>query len=953
MAPGLPAHKPGGAPPPMPPRQFPGVSLRGTSGVTNWFRRTFTIPTGIAIRQATVTMTADNSFILYVNGEKALAGSTWNQPAEKNIVPYMVTGTNVLAVSVDGGRNPNQSGLIGSLELKFSDGRTNNLETDGSWIASKEAFKNWNQTNFISTNWVNAVVTGSYNSRPWNAAREVKKTYLPATCLRKDFVLSQLPDRAMLYVTALGLVEPHLNGARVGNDYFVPGWTDYSKRIYYRTYDVTSLLQRGTNTLGAILGDGWFRGNVSALGQNHYGTKTRLRAQLELFYPGGTNEMIASDPTWKAGFGPIQQSDMQAGETYDARLELAGWDRPSFDDGSWTTVTTGAEVAPVIEAAPAEPVQPQQEIIPVAITRPQRDLYVVNFGQNFAGWIRLKITNQPPGTKIVMRFAEWLKPDGTVFRDNLRSAEATDTYICKGGVETWEPHFTYHGFQYMEVQGLAQAPTTGTFTGIVVHSSLPEAGAFECSNDQINHIYQNMLWSIRANYFEIPTDSPQRDERMGWCDGTEIMRSGMFAMQDENLFSAWYQDMVDGKQDATTFPTMAPRLHNFGFISGWADCGVLVPYWLYQTYDDARVASRFYSDMASHLQHYISSSANYIANSGSLGDWLAVDGSTPGNLVSTAFYGHCASEMAEMAQMLGKTNDAIKYRQIFTNVCAAFQTSFVKKDGTVGSDSQSGYVLALGFNLLSPAERPLVAAKLVKAVKARKGHLSTGMVTTHLLLPVLSSIGRSDLAYQMLEQTDYPSWGYMLKLGATSMWEHWDSVSPDGTVNTKVHGYPMNSLNHANLGACAEWFYRGILGIDALQPGFTRIVINPQPGGGLTWARGYYDSRQGRIASSWSLTNQTLTLNVTVPANTTAEIHVPADNLNSIEESGHPLSRTAGLTYLRFDGRAGVFAAKPGSYSFTSHLVNSEQMEPAAIESKSKSGRSKRELPGLRIQSKT
>lgn len=744
------------------------------------------------------------------------------------------------------------------------------------------------------------------------------KTYSAATQVRKDFNLSQLPVRAIFYVTSLGLVEPHLNGAKVGTDYFVPGWTDYNKRVYYRAYDVTLLLHQGSNTLGAILGDGWFRGNISNLGQNYYGTQTRLCAELHMFYASGTNQVIASDSSWRAGFGPIQQSDIQSGEIYNAQLELPGWDSPGFSNASWVLVTTGAQVAPLIVAAPAEPVCTNQQIVPLAITQPQSGLYVANFGQNFAGWARIRLTNQPAGSTLVMHFGEWLNPDGTVYRANLRSAAATDTYICKGGgVETWAPHFTYHGFQYLQVQGLAQAPTTNTFTGVVVHSGLSEAGSFKCSNDLINHIYSNMLWTVRANTFDIPTDCDQRDERMGWCDGTEVMRSGMFFAQGESFFSKWYQDMVDGKLDATTFPQMAPTPHKgFGFASGWSDCGVMVPYWVYQTYGDARLASRFYADMQSHLQHYAATAVNNIGQSGSYGDWLAVDNSTPGNLMSTAFYAGCASEMAEMSQALGKTSDAATYGLLFTNICSAFQSNFVASDGTVGSGSESGYVLALYFNLLTPAQRTLAAAKLVSAVQAQSGHVSTGMVTTHWLLPTLTSIGRSDLAYQMLAKTDYPSWGYWINLGATTMLEHWDSLNADGTPNAGL--VSMNSLNHANFGTCAEWFYRGILGIDLLQPGFKKILISPQPGGGLTSAQGYYDSIQGRIASAWQLTNNILTLNVTIPANTTAQINVPTTNVSAITESGMPAATAPGVTYVGVSNSAAIYTVGSGNYMFSS-----------------------------------
>jgi alpha-L-rhamnosidase len=859
---------------------------------TRWFRKTFTVPAGISVTQAVATMTADNMFTLYVNGQIALSAESpnyWQQYGQADISPFLVNGTNVLAVAATNvGTSANPAGLIGSFDLAYSNGQTNSFRTDGTWITTSNLLANWNATNFTASGWSNAMMLGTYGIGPWNG---FAKTYLAATHVRKDFTLSTLPPRAMLYVTGQGLVEPHLNGAKVGNDYFVPGWTDYTNRLYYFTYDVTSLLEPGSNTLGAILGDGWYRGNCAFDGQYFYGMKTRLLAQLYLFYTNGT-QIIGSDPTWQAGFGPILQADNEAGESYDALLEIPGWDSPGYTNPAWKNVTTGAEISPTIQAYPKEPEQTNQALVPVAITQPQPGLYVVNFGQNIAGWVRLQVTNQPAGRRIVMRFGERLNADGTVFRDNLRTALAMDTYICKGGgIETWEPRFTYHGFQYMEVQGLTQSPTTNTFTAMAVYSGLTNAGSFQCSNGQINQIYSNMLWSVRDNYFDVPTDCPQRDERAGWCgDGIQIIRTGMFNMQVENLFEKWCQDIGDSKARATTsdFGQQAPLVGDFGFSAAWQDSVVFVPYWLYQTYGDLRPAQRYYTNMVSHLAYYGTHSSNFIGPNSGYGDWVAVDNSTPLNLISTAFYARCASMMAEMAQALGKSSDVATYQLLFTNICSAFQTNFVAGDGTVGSGSQGGYLLALYFNLLTPAQTTLAQAKLVGAVNAQNGHPSTGMTTTLMLLPTLAAMGRSDLAYQMLAKTDYPSWGYEISLGATSIFELWDALNADGTVNTGLDG--MNSLNHANFGTCAEWFYRGILGIDLLQPGFRKILISPQLGGNLTWARGYYDSIQGRIASAWQITNGMITLNVTIPPGCTAVVNlptfgVPGTNL-VIQESG-------------------------------------------------------------------
>jgi alpha-L-rhamnosidase len=907
---------------------------------TRWFRKVFTVPTGVSVTKAIASMTADNSFSLYVNGQLALAGDNWQQLNQTDITSFLVSGTNVLAVAaVNGpGASPNPAGLIGAFDLTFSNSQTNSFQTDGAWITTNQLVANWNQTNFVPSGWAAAQVLGSYGISPWGST--ASKTYLAATMVRKDFTVAQLPARAVLYVTGQGLVEPHLNGAKVGNDYFVPGWTDYHLRLYYRAYDVTALLQPGSNTVGAILGDGWYRGNCAFDGQNFYGTKTRLLAELHLSYTNGPTQIITSDASWQAGFGPIRQCDNQAGEAYDARLELPGWDSPGFSNGSWTAVTTGAEISPTIQAHPAEPVQTNQTFVPVSITQPQAGLYVMNFGQNISGWARLTVSNQPPGRTLIMRFGEWLNPDGTVFRDNLRSAAATDTYICKGGAsETWEPRFTYHGFQYMEVEGLDQPPTTNTFTAINVRSGLTDSGLFQCSNDLINHIYSNMLWSVRDNYFEVPTDCDQRDERAGWCDGIEVMGTGMFNLQTESFFNKWYQDIVDTKARATTsdFGQQAPLVGDFGFSAGWQDCVVFVPYGLYQTYGDLRPAQRFYTTMASHMDYYAAHSTSFIGPNSGYGDWVAVDGSTPLNLISTAFYARCAKMMAEMAQALGKTSDAVAYGTLFTNISAAFRSQFVAGDGTVGSGSEGGYALALAFNLLTPAQRAMATNKLAAAVSAQSGHPSTGMVTTHLLLPALTSIGRSDLAYQMLAKTDYPSWGYEVNLGATTIFELWNSVNADGTVNTSQDG--MNSLNHANFGTCTEWFYRGILGIDLLAPGFSKILINPQAGGGLTWAQGSYDSIQGRITSAWQFTNNTFTLNVTIPANTTGEIHVPTTNAAAITESGVSAASSPGVTYLGVSNGAAIYNVGSGNYGFSSaYSIPAPVVSPIIITATNQTG---------------
>jgi alpha-L-rhamnosidase len=887
---------------------------------TRWFRKSFSIAGGASIARAVATMAADNMFTLYVNGQIALSErdpNYWQHHAQADISPFLVPGINVLAVAVaNTGNDPNPAGLLGSLDVVYSNGQTNSLQTDGTWLAANQLYANWNQAGYNASGWSNAMVLGAYGMAPWN---QFAKTYLAATHVRKDFTITQTPTRAVLYVTGQGLVEPRLNGNKVGDEYFLPGWTDYAMRLYYRAYDVTAMLRSGTNTLGAILGDGWYRGNCAFNGQNYYGGKTRLRAQLHLFYGDGSTQVIASDGSWQAGFGPIRQADLQAGETYDARMELPGWDQPGFSSSAWTGATTGAEFTPLFQAHPAEPVRARETFAPVSIAQAQPGLYVLNFGQNIAGWARIQVTNQPAGRRIVLRFGEWLNPDGTVFRDNLRTALAMDTYICKGGgVETWEPRFTFHGFQYLEVQGLAQPPSSNTVTAVAARTDLEPAGAFHCSDTQINRIHSNMLWSVRDNYLEVPTDCPQRDERAGWCDGIEIMGTGLFHVNGESFFSKWSQDIADSKARSTQsdYGHQAPLVSDDGFAAGWQDAVVFVPYYLYQTYSDLRPAERCYGDMVRHLNYYASLSSGYIGPDNGYGDWVAADNSTPRRLISTAFYARCAAMVAELAQALGKTGDAATYRQLYTNLCGAFQANFVSADGTVGTDSQGGYALALEFDLLTPAQRELAQGKLAAAVAAQNGNPSTGMVTTHLLLPALSRAGRADLVYQMLAKKDYPSWGFGIERGATTILELWNSLNADGSANTIVDS--MNSLNHANFGGCAEWFYRGILGINALAPGYGKILISPRPGVGLTAAEGYYDCKHGRISNAWTFTNGTFTLAVTIPPNTSAQIEVPTTNSSAITEGGAPASSAPGVSYLGTSNNAAVYSVGSGAYLFSS-----------------------------------
>jgi alpha-L-rhamnosidase len=738
------------------------------------------------------------------------------------------------------------------------------------------------------------------------------KAYLPSPHLRKAFSVSKKIARASLYVSAQGHVEMHVNGKRVGDEYFTPGWTDYRKRIYYRSYDVTSMLKQGGNAVGAILGDGWFRGNISILNQNQYGTKLRLLTQLHIDYTGGTHQIIASDPSWKASFGPIILSDMFEGETYDARKEMPGWAGPNFDDAQWAAVDTGTEINPLIQAYPGVPVRVVQEMPTVKLTEPKPERYVFDLGQNFSGWARLKVKGQA-GDKVYMQFGEMLNPDGTVYTANLRSARAADNYILKGrGVEVWEPHFTFHGFRYVELTGLRKKPRPGTITGIVIQSDSSMTSSFECSNPMLNQLYSNIIWGQRSNYLEVPTDCPQRDERLGWTGDTQVfVRTGTYNQDIGAFFTKWNIDLMDTQNTAGTFGQQAPVFHGHG-SPAWADAGVICPWTIYKVYGDLRMVEMHYDAMARFIEYC--KSKGLAGPGGGFGDWLAIGSKTPKELISAAYFGYTTSLMAEIAKALGKKEDAAKYQALFKEICANFQKTFVKADGKIQDESQTSYCLALRFNLLTDQQRKQAAVHLAERIKAKDYHLSVGFVGASILLPTLTEIGRSDLAYRLIQNKTYPSWGYSVEQGATTIWERWNSY-------TKKDGFGdvgMNSFNHYAYGACGEWMFRSMLGIDTDGPGYKTLLITPELGQGITWAKGHYDSIHGRISSDWKIDGNRFHWAVTVPANTTATLRVPAGHVTDVTESGRPATHVRSVTFLRMDDKHAVFRVDSGSYAFVS-----------------------------------
>jgi alpha-L-rhamnosidase len=790
----------------------------------------------------------------------------------------------------------------------------------------------WWEMGLLERNdWLGQWIGGFFSGGP--------RTTSPAPYLRKEFNIPKQVISARLYVTALGLYESYLNGMRVGDALLTPGWTDYNKHIQYQVYDVTELIQLGTNAWGAILGDGWGVGHIAWVGRQRYTDRPQLLAQIILTYPDGSKEIIATDKTWKVTQGPILECDMLMGESYDARRELTGWSDPGYDDASWWSAEVFEDGDATLVATNGPAVKRQEELWPVKIHKiPDfvNPRWIFDLGQNMVGWIRLCVQGEK-GTTVSIRYAEVLNPDGTLYTANLRTARNTDYYTLKGGEEEiWEPRFLFHGFRYVELLGLPGTPTKETLTGIVVHSDIPLTGTFECSDLLINQLQHNILWGQKGNFVDVPTDCPQRDERLGWTGDAQVfVRTAAFNMNVAGFFTKWTRDLEDAQFPDGAYPAVAPNPSAWSIGDGgpaWADAGVICPWTIYQCYDDVQLLEARYASMQRFIEFLSRTSqdglrcyAEYTGWHG-FGDWLALDGSdgreggTSKALIGTAFFAYSSHLLAKIAEILGKDEDSERYGNFSRQAREAFVKHFALSDGTLKGGTQTSYVLALHFDLLPKDLRLIAVAELVQNIERMDNHLSTGFVGTPYLNLVLSEMDHLETAYALLKQTTWPSWLYSVTQGATTIWERWDGWTHDKGFQDQG----MNSFNHYAYGAVGAWMYSVIGGIDLDpdQPGYKHIIMHPQPGGGLTHAKAELHSMYGLIRSEWTLQNDTFDWKITVPGNTTAIVYVPSKDASQVTENGHAVENTQGITFLRTENGFAVFDVESGSYSFSSRLDN-------------------------------
>ncbi len=895
---------------------------------SRYFRRTVAIPSDRRIKQARFLLAADNRFELFVNARPAGRREGWEALSLLDVTKLLRPGTNAVAIlATNGGTSPNPAGLIGRLSIELDNDQCIDVPIDATWKASDKEQTSWKRPDFDDTAWPAARVLGKVGIEPWGTP---KVTNTPLPLFRREFTVDKPIRRARVHVCGLGFYELHVNGRRVGDHVIDPGWTNYRKRCLYATYDVTDRLTRGANALGVLLGNGMYNvtGGRYVKFTGSFGPP-KLLLQLQIDYADGTSSRIVTDETWKAAPGPIVFSCIYGGEDYDARLEQPRWDQPGFDDGAWRA----AEIAPgpggTLSAQMAPPIKVMQTIKPVKVNEPRPGVLVYDLGQNFSGWPKIAVKG-PTGARVTLTPAELLD-DGGLANQRSSGRPCTFTYTLKGrGVETWHPRFTYYGFRYVQVDGAIRPeprpgnptdkPTLLSVEGQFLCNSAETVGRFACSHPLLNRIHEIINWAIRSNMQSVLTDCPHR-EKLGWLEEAHLMGPSILYNYDvPALYTKVFRDMAEAQLDNGLVPDIAPEYTVFrgGFRDSpeWGSAYVIAPWYVYRTYGDDRVLREHYEGMKRYVAYLGSRAQGNIVNHG-LGDWCDIGPKSPGRsqltpiaLTATAVYYYDVTILQQVAEVLGKAAEVKRHAALAKQIREAFNRKFFKpQTNQYATGSQTSNAMALVLDLVPQEAAPAVLANLVKDVRDHGNHMTAGDVGHRFLLLALANGGRSDVVFDMTRHTDAPSYGHQIRHGATSLTEAWD-------------GRRGLSQNHFMLGHVEEWFYKYLAGIrpDPASSGFERVVIQPHVVGDLTWVKARYRSIRGPIEVHWRRGGGTLTLEVAIPANVTATVHVPTTSPDAVTEGGVQAGKSDAVKFLRAEGGAAVYRIGSGRYCFTAPM---------------------------------
>ncbi|MBX7258782.1 MAG: glycoside hydrolase family 78 protein [Candidatus Hydrogenedentes bacterium] len=844
-----------------------------TDEVTRYFRKTIEIPSGAQIVSAKAWGAANNEYRFYLNGELIGGCDEWKAVESFDVTSQLRAGEN--AIALEGVHARGIGGVCFGMRIRFADDTVMEVRTDQSWLTSTEDPEGWKLAGFDPKDWVTPTLVAKYGDPPWGAVadRYPSRSFY----LRKNFTTTDAGiARARVYASALGAYQVYINGQRVGIDELTPGWTYFPKHILYQTYDVTHMVRRGDNAIGMLLGNGWWGGSMAGAWKDG---NLRGIAQLEIVYEDGARLVIGTDETWKGHVSPIVKDSIYHGETHDAQQEIDGWCEAGFGDKDWlpARVWTGpmgqlaSQIGPTIRIT--------DDINTVALTEPKPGVYVFDFGQNAAGRVRLTV-NGPKGTRVQIRYAEILRPDGTLYTDNYQGAKCTDVYTLKGdGTEVWEPAFTYRGFRYAEVTGYPGTPDKNALVMRVMHTAVPPIGDFRCSEDIVNRVQQNILWGTRSNFYGVPTDCPQRDERLGWTGDIQVfLPTACWNMQVAGFMTKWMQDVVDSRNADGSTTDVAPALSAAPGAPGWADVVVAVPWCLYTYYGDTRIAETYHDAMADWLAYMRSHATDGLYVMGRYGDWVAVEPS-PKHTLAGAYQYLSTVRFAEMLEGLGKGSEADGLRKEAAVIASEYNRRYFDPQTSLyEGKTQTANLIPLWFGIVPEEKRVAVVNNLVQDIANHDNHLTTGFLGTAYLMPALSAFGQDAVAGILANQRTYPSWGYMVDAGATTIWERWNSDKYEELKSG------MNSFNHYAFGTVGQWYYEYLVGMRPLERGFKRILFEPHTSG-ARWAEASFDSMYGRIHCAWKK-EPVFELTVTAPANTTALVRTPVPCTSDIGSGG-------------------------------------------------------------------